>query len=75
MALLDGAPAAALERVYAEKLRLNLGAERRWPAVQAAGIQTLLVSGGFTFFTEQLRERRGWTTPMPTRWKSTPTAS
>ena len=59
VALLAGAPAAALERVYAEKLRLNPGAERLLASVQAAGIQTLLVSGGFTFFTERLRERLG----------------
>ncbi|KDD41733.1 phosphoserine phosphatase SerB [Bordetella bronchiseptica SBL-F6116] len=59
VALLAGTPAAALERVYAEKLRLNPGAERLLASVQAAGIQTLLVSGGFTFFTERLRERLG----------------
>ncbi|WP_376841100.1 HAD-IB family phosphatase, partial [Bordetella pertussis] len=52
-------PPAALERVYAEKLRLNPGAERLLASVRAAGIQTLLVSGGFTFFTERLRERLG----------------
>lgn len=57
VALLEGAPADALEQVYAEKLRLNPGAERLISTAQAAGIKVLLVSGGFTFFTERLRER------------------
>ena len=50
-------PAEALEQVYAEKLRLNPGAERLIGTAQAAGIKVLLVSGGFTFFTDRLRER------------------
>jgi len=57
VALLAGTPANALEKVYEEKLRLNPGAEALLAAAQAAGIKTLLVSGGFTFFTERLRER------------------
>ena len=55
--LLKGVPAEALEQVYAEKLRLNPGAERLIGTAQAAGIKVLLVSGGFTFFTDRLRER------------------
>jgi len=57
VALLEGVPAEALDQVYAEKLRLNPGAERLISTVQAAGIKVLLVSGGFTFFTDRLRER------------------
>ncbi|QCS61721.1 phosphoserine phosphatase SerB [Achromobacter denitrificans] len=57
VALLEGVPASALEQVYEEKLRLNPGAERLVSTAQAAGIKVLLVSGGFTFFTERLRER------------------
>ncbi|OZI74065.1 phosphoserine phosphatase SerB [Bordetella genomosp. 12] len=57
VALLQGTPATVLERVYEEKLRLNPGAEQLLTSVQAAGIKTLLVSGGFTFFTERLRAR------------------
>lgn len=57
VALLAGTPASALEQVYEEKLRLNPGAEALLCAAQEAGIKTLLVSGGFTFFTERLRER------------------
>ncbi|APX78914.1 phosphoserine phosphatase SerB [Achromobacter insolitus] len=57
VALLEGVPASALEQVYEEKLRLNPGAERLITTAQAAGIKVLLVSGGFTFFTERLRQR------------------
>jgi phosphoserine phosphatase len=57
VALLEGVPAEALEQVYEEKLRLNPGAERLVSTAQAAGIKVLLVSGGFTFFTNRLRER------------------
>jgi phosphoserine phosphatase len=39
-------------------------------AVQAAGLKTLLVSGGFTFFTERLKSAWDWTTPTPMNWKS-----
>ncbi|WP_107315951.1 phosphoserine phosphatase SerB [Achromobacter xylosoxidans] len=57
VALLKDVPAEALEQVYNEKLRLNPGAERLITTAQAAGIKVLLVSGGFTFFTDRLRER------------------
>ena len=57
-------PAEALDQVYAEKLRLNPGAERLISTAQAAGIKVLLVSGGFTFFTDRLRERR-WHLGIP----------
>jgi phosphoserine phosphatase len=59
VALLAGLPTAALERVYEERLRLSPGAETMLPTVQAAGLKTLLVSGGFTFFTERLQQRLG----------------
>jgi phosphoserine phosphatase len=57
VALLEGLPAVALERVYAERLQLSMGAQAMLDGVQAAGIKTLLVSGGFTFFTERLKAR------------------
>ncbi len=59
VALLKGLEAAALERVYEERLRLSMGAETMLAAVRAAGLKTLLVSGGFTFFTERLQARLG----------------
>ncbi len=59
LALLRGVPAAALETVYAERLRLNPGVERFVGACRDAGLKTLLVSGGFTFFSDRVRERLG----------------
>jgi phosphoserine phosphatase len=59
VALLAGVDAALLERVYAEKLQLNPGAERLVAGARAAGLKTLLATGGFTFFTERMRERLG----------------
>jgi phosphoserine phosphatase len=57
VALLEGLPAAALDRVYDERLQLSMGAQAMLDGVQAAGLKTLLVSGGFTFFTERLKAR------------------
>ena len=59
VALLKGLPEAALRRAYDERLQLSPGAEELIASLKAAGIRTLLVSGGFTFFTERLRERLG----------------
>lgn len=59
VALLKGLDATALQRVYDERLRLSPGAEKMLTAVQAAGLKTLLVSGGFTFFTDRMKERLG----------------
>lgn len=59
VALLEGLDAAALQRVYDERLKLSPGAEAMLEAVQKAGLKTLLVSGGFTFFTERLKQRLG----------------
>ena len=59
VALLRGVPASALERVYDERLRLNPGAERLVAACRRAGLKTLLVSGGFTFFSDRVRDRLG----------------
>ena len=57
VALLAGVPAAALEKVWADKLRLNPGVQAFVSACQAAGLKTLLVSGGFTFFSERIRHQ------------------
>jgi phosphoserine phosphatase len=59
VALLRGLNACALQQVYEERLQLSPGAERMLEAVQAAGLKTLLVSGGFTFFTDRLKARFG----------------
>jgi len=57
VALLKGLDASVLDRVYEERLRLSPGAERMLQAVQALGLRTLLVSGGFVHFTDQLKPR------------------
>jgi len=57
LALLRGVPVSALEAVYSQHLQLNPGVETFVQACQAAGLKTLLVSGGFTFFSERIRRR------------------
>jgi phosphoserine phosphatase len=59
VALLEGMPVEALQRVYDERLRISPGGEALLKTVKAAGLKTLLVSGGFTFFTERLQTRLG----------------
>jgi len=56
-ALLEGLDETALERVYEERLRLSPGAERMLERLRSLKIKTLLVSSGFTFFTERLKGR------------------
>jgi phosphoserine phosphatase len=60
VAMLGGADAALLGRVYEERLRLNPGAEDLIRTCRAAGLKTLLVTGGFTFFTDRMKQRLGF---------------
>jgi len=57
VALLEGLDAGALQKVYDERLKFSPGAEALISAAHAAGVKTLLVSGGFTFFTDRVRQR------------------
>ncbi len=57
VALLKGLDASALQKVYDERLQLSPGAEQMLTAIQQAGMKTLLVSGGFTFFTDRMKTR------------------
>jgi phosphoserine phosphatase len=59
VSLLAGLEERALERLYAERMRLSPGGEALIEACKARGIITLLVSGGFSFFTSRLTERLG----------------
>ena len=59
VALLAGLDERALQRVYDERLQLSPGAELMLAKLKACGIKTLLVSGGFVFFTERLKARLG----------------
>jgi len=59
VSLLAGLPVSALERVYQERLRLTPGAQALLAACRKHAIKVLLVSGGFTFFVERLKDRLG----------------
>jgi phosphoserine phosphatase len=60
VALLEGLPVAMLERVWQERIRLNPGAETLVRTMRANGAYTMLVSGGFTFFTEKVAIAAGF---------------
>src|SRR6267154_6066802 len=57
LALLAGLDESVLVRVYEERLRLSPGAERMLERLRSLSIKTLLVSSGFSFFTERLKHR------------------
>ncbi|MCV0438810.1 MAG: phosphoserine phosphatase SerB [Hydrogenophaga sp.] len=59
VALLRGVTVADMEQVYTERLRINPGAAELVNACKAAGLKVLLVSGGFTFFSERVRQTLG----------------
>ena len=55
--LLAGVTVDQMLQVLDQRLQLNPGALELVQACQAAGLKTLLVSGGFTFFTDAVRDR------------------
>ena len=57
---LAGLDASALQAVYSQRLRFNRGAEKLLAAAKRDGVKTLLVSGGFTYFTDRVRDRLGF---------------
>jgi phosphoserine phosphatase len=59
VALLAGQPESSLLAVYEQRLKLTPGAEKLIQRCRQAGVKLLLVSGGFTFFTERLKARLG----------------
>ncbi|SEQ65680.1 phosphoserine phosphatase SerB [Giesbergeria anulus] len=59
LALLKGVPVSHLEAVFTERLRFNPGAQELMAAARAAGLKTLLVSGGFTFFADRVKAGLG----------------
>ena len=60
VAALKGLEESSLERVYADRLRFNKGAEKLLAAARRCGLKTLLVSGGFTYFTDRVRDQLGF---------------
>ena len=59
LALLKGVTTQDMERVYTERLRINPGAAELIKACQHAGLKVLLVSGGFTFFANRVKDTLG----------------
>ena len=59
VALLKGVSVTSMDAVYRERLKLNPGAAELVHACKAAGLRTLLVSGGFTFFTDRIQGELG----------------
>ena len=57
VALLEGVTVAHLQQVADQRMQLNPGAAELVAACQRAGLKTLLVSGGFTFFTDRVSDR------------------
>jgi phosphoserine phosphatase len=57
VALLKGVTLTSMETVYRERLQLNPGTAELVTACKAAGLKVLLVSGGFTFFSDRVRDR------------------
>lgn len=59
VALLQGLPETALQRVIDERLRFNPGAQAWIDACKQHGIKTMVVSGGFTFFANHVKDKLG----------------
>jgi phosphoserine phosphatase len=59
VALLKGVTVAHVDEVYNRRLQFNPGAETLVRACKTAGLKVLLVSGGFTYFTDRIKERLG----------------
>lgn len=60
VALLNGLAVRELDRVYRERVRLNPGARMMTATMRAHGARTLLVSGGFTYFTSRVASDAGF---------------
>lgn len=67
VALLKGAPEGLLARAYEERVRLNPGAEALVASFGAAGADTALISGGFTYFTTRVAAAAGFATHQANR--------
>lgn len=60
VALLKGLPLSALERVYDERVHFNSGAKALVATMRAHGATTMLLSGGFTWYTERIAHEAGF---------------
>lgn len=59
VALLKGVPETHLQAVFQDRLRFNPGAQTLIDAAKRAGLTTLLVSGGFTYFSDRVKQGLG----------------
>jgi phosphoserine phosphatase len=59
-ALLQGLDQEALQHVYNERIRLSPGAEKMLQRMKSAGVRTMVISGGFTFFTDKIKTKLGF---------------
>lgn len=59
VALLKGVSVQSMDQLYQTRLQLNPGAQELVAACKQAGLKVLLVSGGFTYFAERVRDRLG----------------
>ncbi len=60
VALLKGIPISKLDQIWAERIQFNEGATTLIPTLKSKGIKTILVSGGFTWFTEKVQQTLGF---------------
>ncbi len=58
--LLRGLHHDVLQKVYDERVKLNPGAERMLQQAKLSGLKTMVISGGFTFFTDRIKARLGF---------------
>jgi len=58
--MLKGLKLDALEKTWAERVRLNPGAKSLLATMRAQGAHTMLVSGGFGYFTRRVAEACGF---------------
>jgi len=56
VAFLQGASISKLDEVYQTRLRLNKGAAELIQACKEVGMYVILVSGGFTFFADRVKD-------------------
>ena len=59
VALLQGVTEAQMNQIYQERMQFNPGAFELVAACKKAGLKVLLVSGGFTHFTDRVAQRLG----------------
>jgi phosphoserine phosphatase len=60
VAMLKGLSISALEACHAERVRLNAGARELVATMKAHGARTVLVSGGFRYFTSRVAAMAGF---------------